>query len=474
MLSADWTRLAIPARRLASESASAIMTVASIPMKSAVARSMPSAPGARPRKMLPPPITTPISTPRRETCATSETMFRIVCRLMPYGSSPIRASPESLRRILLYLGVTTGSRFAASALWLMGLPGLGHDLGGEVGGFLLDPFSNDEESISGDLRLLGREHFLHRLLIVLHERLSHERDLAQELVQRALHHLGRDVGGLARFLRARELDVALARDDIRRHFGFRHMLWFGKGNVHRHVLADLVRPFIVHQDPDLRTVQIKRELAFGLQALEAPYGKVLPDLLDQGLSFCLHLRAEQIQGTQFLRILGIAGGDDFRERLRKSDEILVLRHEVGLGVELDQRSELAVCREPGSDHAFSRDTARRFGGLGAAPDAQQLFCFFQVPIRFGEGFFAFHESQAGELAELFHQSCADFGHVADSLLTLKKRGTRPLFQVSGSLTAPYFSVSSSSTSTNSSREAATTSSRDWVRPSRTASAMPRA
>src|ERR1043165_1816081 len=108
---------------------------------------MPSAPGARPRKMLPPPITTPISTPRRETCATSETMLRIVCRLMPYGSSPIRASPESLRRMRLYFGVT----FLALACFpSVRLPCLSHHLGGEVGGFLLDSFTNDEEGIPVD------------------------------------------------------------------------------------------------------------------------------------------------------------------------------------------------------------------------------------------------------------------------------------------------------------------------------------
>src|SRR3954466_3361939 len=145
---------------------------------------MPSAPGASPRKMLPPPITTPISTPRRETCATSETMFRMVCRLMPYGSSPISASPESLRRILLYFGVT--ALFSPwSCFSLVSLAGLRHDLGGEVGGLLFDAFTNDEEGIPVDFGLPGREHFLHRLLVVLHERLAHERNLTQEFVQRA-------------------------------------------------------------------------------------------------------------------------------------------------------------------------------------------------------------------------------------------------------------------------------------------------
>src|SRR5512138_3537642 len=190
--------------------------------------------------MLPPPITTPISTPRRDTCATSETMLRIVCRLMPYGSSPIRASPESLRRILLYLGVTTRSHFAASrSAFLVDL------------GRLLDAFSNDEEGIPVDLALLRGEHFFHRLLVVLHERLAHEGDLAQELVQRALDHLGRDVGGLARFLRPGELYLALAGDDIGRNFAFGHVLWFGKRDVHGEVLAHLLRPFVVDQHADL-------------------------------------------------------------------------------------------------------------------------------------------------------------------------------------------------------------------------------
>ena len=45
--------------------------------------SMPAAPGATPRKMLPPPITAPISTPIRTTVAISPTMASMVCRLIP-------------------------------------------------------------------------------------------------------------------------------------------------------------------------------------------------------------------------------------------------------------------------------------------------------------------------------------------------------------------------------------------------------
>src|SRR2546421_3308177 len=117
---------------------------------------MPAAPGATPRKMLPPPITMPISTPRRDTCATSATIASIVWRLMPKGSSPIRASPDSLSRILLYFGVKAACRS-------MGLACLRHHFGGEVARLLLDALADDEERVGVDLRLLRAEHLLHGL-----------------------------------------------------------------------------------------------------------------------------------------------------------------------------------------------------------------------------------------------------------------------------------------------------------------------
>src|SRR5438874_11294823 len=121
---------------------------------------MPAAPGARPRKMLPPPITTPISTPRRATCATSATIPSMVCRLMPKGSSPIRASPESLRRILLYFGVTRCS---------VRLSGLRHHFGGKVIGLLFDTLAHHEKGVTVHFRLFRREDLLHALLVVLDE-----------------------------------------------------------------------------------------------------------------------------------------------------------------------------------------------------------------------------------------------------------------------------------------------------------------
>ena len=76
---------------------------------------MPSVEPATPRKMLPPPITIAICTPASTTSFTSAAMRVSVGGWMPYFPSPIRASPESLRRMRLYrrgvVGLVTFDRF---------------------------------------------------------------------------------------------------------------------------------------------------------------------------------------------------------------------------------------------------------------------------------------------------------------------------------------------------------------------------
>src|SRR5438874_1536915 len=74
---------------------------------------MPAAPGATPRKMLPPPMTTATCTPSLTTSAISATMRSIVSRLMPYASSPISASPDSLSSIRRYAGFAAAAGTAA-------------------------------------------------------------------------------------------------------------------------------------------------------------------------------------------------------------------------------------------------------------------------------------------------------------------------------------------------------------------------
>src|SRR6187551_1351559 len=63
---------------------------------------MPRALAASPRNRLPPPMTTPTSTPSACTSPISRAICVAVVGSMPKGCSPISASPDSLRRTRLY------------------------------------------------------------------------------------------------------------------------------------------------------------------------------------------------------------------------------------------------------------------------------------------------------------------------------------------------------------------------------------
>src|SRR5258705_13177750 len=116
----------------------------------------PAAPGATPRKIFPPPITTAISRPSAATWAISPTMRSIVARLIPNESSPMRASPLSLSRIRLYFAVaaTSGSFFGLVSI-LPRLAHLFHDFSGEIAGLLLDALAHDVEDETRHRGLVG-------------------------------------------------------------------------------------------------------------------------------------------------------------------------------------------------------------------------------------------------------------------------------------------------------------------------------
>src|SRR5438132_2299208 len=84
---------------------------------------MPSVLAETPRKMLPPPMTMPTSTPSSMTSRTSWAICCSVLGEMPYFPSPISASPDSLRRMRLNRGalevgaVTGGGSYLARSGW---------------------------------------------------------------------------------------------------------------------------------------------------------------------------------------------------------------------------------------------------------------------------------------------------------------------------------------------------------------------
>src|SRR6201997_562618 len=88
---------------MASWRAIALITVDSMPMWSAATRSMSMACWATPRKKLPPPTTMPISQPRAWTAAISAAILWMKTASMPKPLPAAKASPEILRRTLLYM-----------------------------------------------------------------------------------------------------------------------------------------------------------------------------------------------------------------------------------------------------------------------------------------------------------------------------------------------------------------------------------
>jgi hypothetical protein len=90
------TRVLTPRFSRASWRASALMIVASMPIRSPVTRSSPCSVAAMPRMMLPPPITTAVSTPSSCTSASCADSVGSTSGAIPKGWLPISTSPDSL------------------------------------------------------------------------------------------------------------------------------------------------------------------------------------------------------------------------------------------------------------------------------------------------------------------------------------------------------------------------------------------
>ena len=89
-------RAGAPSRSIAASSTRPFMTVASMPMESAVGRDRLLPDILTPRRMLPPPTTTPSVTPAARAAIRSLAMRSMVGWWMPKPSGPDSASPDTL------------------------------------------------------------------------------------------------------------------------------------------------------------------------------------------------------------------------------------------------------------------------------------------------------------------------------------------------------------------------------------------
>src|SRR5690606_3203237 len=269
-------------------------------------------------------------------------------------------------------------------------------------------------------------------------------------------------------------------------------LGLGRSHVHGDILADFVVTGKVDQRTDATTMHIAGQLVAGFKALETTDGHVFANLAHQCGAHALDRAVTEGQLAEGGHVGRGLFGDQLSQIVHESDEIIVLGHEVGLAVDFDHGADLTVSSDVQTDQAFCRNAGGSLAGLVAQLDAQNLFGTRHVAVGLGQRLLAFHHGRVGLFAQFLDHGCGNLGH--DSLQFGKPHpgatGASSLHEPAPAREAwvpalarcdarrpPYSpSSSDSSTSTNSSPSAisSTTPFRACSRPSRMASAMPRA
>ncbi|MNY06697.1 hypothetical protein D3C86_1394670 [compost metagenome] len=180
--------------------------------------------------------------------------------------------------------------------------------------------------------------------------------------------------------------------------------------MHGHVLGGGFVAVELDHHADTRAVQVRHQLAAIGVAGEAADRHVLADLADQRGAGGFHRHAVDFQCRQGSHVSRVLLGDQFGHLGREGQEVVVLRHEVGFAVQLDQHAGRAV--DVRGHHAFGGHARRRLAGLVAQLDAQQLFSLVQVAIGFRQGLLAFHHRRVGLRAQFCNHACGNCRHLS--------------------------------------------------------------
>src|SRR6478736_6613578 len=419
MVMALCTRVSTPACSRKSCSARQFMTVPSMPMYSARARSRPFWASSAPRKKLPPPQTMATCTPSATAAAISAATRRTTPASRPIDPPP-NASPDSFsstRRgsvsVMGYLqgvgGVLRGSRAGGPGPSGPGPPG--------VASSGADAEPHEAGHGAADLG----EHLGDRLLRVLRERLVQEDDVLEVARQAALDDLRQRGLGLALVAGGLLGDAALVLDRLGRDLVAGQVGRRERGDVRRDVAghlgalgvgrdehADLRGEVLVH------LVQVDGDLLAG-DAGHAAHDDLLAEHGGRLVDDLLQRLAVDVRGEQRVGVTG-AGGDRRGEHLlRQRDERGVLGDEVRLRVHLDDHADLVLAvaggDDLGRDQAVGGRAALALGDALQALDADDLERLVGVALRLLERLLDVHHARAGLLAERLDVGHGVVGHL---------------------------------------------------------------
>src|SRR5579863_441357 len=439
MATAESTRAGWPACSSAPSIASAFITVASMPIESARARSMPLSAPSSPRKKLPPPTTTATCTPSLAAALRSPARRRMVGACRPWESGPIRASPESLTTTRLNSGcgafamtappVNRAARRRAILRHKKAAPRAASWIARPSGLFyrFLDAFAERvaDESLDRD-RTADRPFGLPDRLgdglgRIMDVRLIEEADLPVEGLEAGFDNLLDDVRGLAGVL----LDEhrALALNGRRIDPGGVERDGTCRGDMHRHLpperaeLCPIARGFERDDDSDPaepvgdRAVHIMADRALGdFEALRAAQRHVFADggdgvgdrLADRPAAGVM--RAERFRRIDVGRLVERHRQRAAHQRL----EVVVAGDEVGLGIDFHDNAGLVLDGDP--DQAFGRHPSALLGRFRQALLAQPVHCRLDVAAGLAQGVLAIHHARAGLLAQLLDQASGNGRH----------------------------------------------------------------
>src|SRR3954452_13741204 len=339
--------------------------------------------------MFPAPITIATSTPASWTPAISRASPSTVGRSSPYSRSPMSDSPETLRSTRL-----NATRCSSSSA-CTGTPAVTRSV------------SQGDALERNDLGAGLGEHLRDRLRRLAAPGLI-EQDAAGGLCEEPLreHPLDDLLLGLLRLaleLGRVEVDLLLGLDLLERDLVARQRRGSAEGDVHRELPRDfLVATVELDEDADL----LRRRMDVGVEhlarlALEA--GHVADDDVLSELRYELDTVALEVGGRAQALL-----GDLVEHALREGEELVVLRHRLGLAADSDDRADGAV--DAGEDTALGRLATRPLARLREASLAERTARGVEVSPALDERPLALHHPGARRVAELLDEACGDLRH----------------------------------------------------------------